>query len=94
MENQYYLKIVNDNFGFLIKGIHDIEVTDIPITTEDYDNFFELQSQGKQFRLKEIPTGIGLFDYIEEYIPEVIVDNTPTTEDRLKALEMALLEVL
>ena len=94
MENQYYLRIENDNFGFLVDGIHKIQETDIPISYEDYTTFFNYQSEGKQFKLKEIPTGSGLFDYIEEYTPEVIVDNTPTTEDRLKALEMAMLEVL
>lgn len=94
MEDKYYLRIEDNSFGFVIEEIHDIKETDIPVSNEDYDKFFKLQSQGKEFRLKETPTGTGLFDYIEEYTSEVIADNTPTTEERLKALEMALLEVL
>jgi len=94
MKKNYYLRIEDNNFGFVLEEIHNIKETDIPITDEDYNKFFELQSKGKQFRLKEMPTGAGLFDYVEEYIPEVIVDPTPSTEDRLRALEMALLEVL
>lgn len=67
-----YLQIENDSFCFLTDDIHDISETDIYICDEDYNLFFELQSQGKQFRLKEVPTGNGLFDYIERYLPEVV----------------------
>jgi hypothetical protein len=94
MQDKKYLRIENNNFGFVIEGIHEIKETDIEIIEEDYKLFFELQGKGKQFRLKELSSGIGLFDYVEEYIPEVIANTTPTTEDRIKALEMALLEVL
>lgn len=72
MENQYYLSIEHNNFGFLVKGIHKIKETDVQITEADYNKFFELQNKGKQFRLKETPTGTDLFDYIEEYVPEVV----------------------
>ena len=75
MENKYYLRIENDNFGFVVDDIHQIRETDILITNEDYDKFFELQSLGKQFKLKEVPTGLSLFDYIEEYIPEAIKES-------------------
>lgn len=76
-------------------GIHEIKDSDISIENEDYNRFFELQSRGKQFKIKEIPTGQGLFDYVEEYMPEVVEETKePTTEERLKAIEMAILEVL
>ena len=94
MENKYYLRIQDNNYGFVLEEIHNIKETDIPIANKDYNKFFELQSKGKQFRIKEKPTGDALFDYIEEYIPEVVIDNTPSMEDRLKALEKAMLEVL
>ena len=94
MNSKKYLRIENDSFGFVTDGIHEIKETDIEIREEDYNNFFELQSQGKQFRLKTNRIGTALFDYIEEYIPEVVIDNTPTQEDRLAALELAFLEVL
>lgn len=92
----YYLRIDNNkkDFGFVVEGIHEIVEQDKAISNEDYNIFFELQDQGKQFKLKSTPTGNTLFDYVEEYIPEVIIDTTPTEEDRIKALEMALLEVL
>ena len=91
---QRYLRIENERIVFVVKGQHTILEGDVQITNEDYDEFFKLQRQGKQFKLKEKPTGSGLFDYIEEFVLEVIIDNTPTTEERIKALEMALLEVL
>ena len=69
---QYYLRIENNDFGFILNGIHEIKETDIKITIEDYNKFFELQSSGKQFKLKEVSTGTELFDYLEEYIPEVV----------------------
>lgn len=94
MENKYYLRIEEESFGFVLEGLHEIKEKDIKITNEEYNSFFELQCQGKQFRLKEVPTGNGLFDYLEEYTPETIVDTTPSIDDRLKALEMAMLEVL
>lgn len=59
-----YLVIDGENFGF------DTEGNNIHIKDEDYNLFFDMQNEGKQFKLKEIPTGKELFDYIEEYIPE------------------------
>lgn len=83
-----YLVIDNGNFGFDNKG-------NIPVKDEDYKLFFEEQSNGKQFRLKEVPTGNQLFDYIEEYIPEDVDSKIhPTIEERVHALEMAMLEAL
>lgn len=68
---QFYLRILDNNsFGFVNDSIHEILERDIRITSEDHKIFLELQSEGKQFKLKEIPTGKELFDYIEEYIPE------------------------
>lgn len=72
MVNQYYLRIENDFFGFVVEGIHNINRNDIAITNEDYTNYFDKQSKGVQFKLKEVPTGKELFDYIEEYTPEVL----------------------
>ena len=69
MENNYYVRIQEQKFGFIVEGIHDIdEMIDHKVTNEDYNTFFELQSEGKQFRVKEVATGETLFDLIEEYI--------------------------
>ncbi|MDU2680047.1 hypothetical protein [Clostridium sp.] len=78
---KYYLRIENNNFEFLLEGIHEIKESDKLILNDDYILFFELQSKGKQFRLKEIPTGNTLFDYIEEYIPEVLEVTSEVGQD-------------
>ena len=96
MENNYYIRIQEQKFGFIVEGIHDIDETiDHKVTSEDYKTFFELQSEGKQFRVKEAPTGETLFDLIEEYVPEPIeVLVTVSLEERVEALESVMLEVL
>lgn len=96
MENNYYIRIQEQKFGFIVEGIHDIDETiDHKITNEDYNAFFELQSKGKQFRVKEVPTGETLFDLIEEYTPEPIeMPVTVSLEERIEALETLMLEVL
>lgn len=91
MENKF-LRIENDSFCFIVEGIHIIKETDIKLTQEEYDRFFELQSDGKQFKLKKEPTGQSLFDLLEELEP--VVDPTPSMEDRLNALEMVMLEMV
>lgn len=83
MDIKHYLRIENNTFGFLLRGYNEIKKTDIELTTSEYDKFFELQREGKQFRLKKTPTGTGLFDYIEEYIPEP-VPSTPTETELLR----------
>ncbi|MBS6501898.1 MAG: hypothetical protein KH415_09735, partial [Clostridium sp.] len=81
----YYLRIEENNFGFVLEGLHEIKEIDISITNADYDMFFDLQAKGKQFRLKEVPTGKELFDYVEEYTPEVTpIDPVPSETDILK----------
>ncbi len=95
---KYYLRIENNNFEFLLEGIHEIKESDKLILNDDYILFFELQSKGKQFRLKEIPTGNTLFDYIEEYIPEVLEVTSEVGQDefnldieyRLSKLELGV----
>ena len=96
MENNYYVRIQEQKFGFIVEGIHDIEETiDHAITNEDYKTFFDLQSEGKQFRVKEVATGETLFDLIEEYTPEPIeMPVTVSLEERIEALETLMLEVL
>ena len=96
MENNYYIRIQGEKFGFVVDGVHDILAdVDHAITNEDYDRFFELQSKGKQFRVKDVPTGEGLFDLIEEYVPEVVeIPHIVSLEERVEALEALMLEVI
>ena len=96
MENNYYIRIQGEKFGFIVEGIHDIEETiDHKVTNEDYKTFFDLQSEGKQFRVKNVPTGETLFDLIEEYVPEVVgTPHVVSLEERVEALEALMLEVI
>ena len=66
----YYIRIKNDKFGFVVDGIHEILETDIKITETEYIEFFKLQSEGKQFRVKD-SNGKTLFDILEEYIKKL-----------------------
>lgn len=90
----YYIRIDNDKFGFVVNDIHEILDTDIKISDEDYNKFFKLQSQGKQFRIKN-QQSTTLFEILEEYVPEhVDIHSIPSTEERLVALENIMLEII
>ena len=82
-----YLIIDNNKFGFSLK--QDNNLKSVEITDEDYNTFFENQSNGKQYKLKnELPEkNGGLFDYLEEY---TIVP----LEDRVKALESVINSII
>ena len=86
----YYIRIENEEFGFVVDGIHTILETDIKISDEDYNKFFELQSQGKQFRVKDI-NGSTLFEILEEYIPEMEVSTEVTFEEKMINMFKAVL---
>lgn len=95
----FYLRIEDGSFGFVAKGVHTIVETDIPITDEEYAEFFRRQGAGECFRLKkEWPESGGLFDYIEPFKMEQPEPMAPTEIDLLKekvaVLDGALNEVL
>lgn len=95
-----YLRVLNSNdFGFMVEGINqDIWESDIEITTADYNTFFENINVGKHYRLVDpLPENGGLFDYLEEYVPEE--EPLPPTEiellkEQVELLDGALNEVL
>ena len=85
-ENKYYFIIIDNYFGFVVEGLHEITENDVLITNKDYNTFFENQEKGKCYRLKkEIKLNKGLFGYIEEYTPEVIP--IPITEEEQQDLD-------
>ncbi len=85
-----YLRINGDMFGFINDQIHKILETDIPISDEDYDEFFKIQSTGEQFRLKETRENpSSLFDCVETYQPEIT--ESPATMSELSAQLQSLL---
>ena len=65
--SKYLRKVSGETFTFVVDGLHMIEANDIKISDSDYEVFLNLQSQGKQFRVREIPQGPGLFDHLEVY---------------------------
>lgn len=88
-----YLRILENNeFGFMVEGINqDIRESDIEITTADYNTFFENINIGKHYRLvNPLPGDGGLFDYLEEYVPEE--EPLPLTD--LQQTQLALAEAI
>jgi len=66
-----YLRISDDGFGFLDDRVHLILESDIQITPEEYEKFFEMQSAGESFRLREkMDSSSSLFDFIETFEPK------------------------
>lgn len=95
-----YLRIENGNFIVYIKDQYTSEPfeSDIEINIDDFDKYFVLQTQAKRFRLKETPTGNGLFDYIEEFTPEpskieIPKSETETLKEENKRLKLSLAEI-
>ena len=64
----YYLTTTDKDFGFKHSDANEILETDVEITDENYNKFFELQSAGKQFKVKNI-NGVTFEEIFEEYIP-------------------------
>lgn len=71
MRRLKYLSVDKENFGFKDSVINAIVETDIPISEEIYNKFFELQAQGKQFKIKNIQ-GATFEEIFEEIIPEPV----------------------
>lgn len=87
----FYLRTENNKIEFLADDVHEIKSTDLLLSNEDYEKFFELQSQGKQYKLREIVTleiSSGLFDYIEEFENEpIITEEIITLENLMNEIE-------
>lgn len=66
-----YLFTLDESFGFKDSDINEILETDIQISNEIYNKFFELQSQGKQFKIKNI-NGFTFEEIFEEVIPKPV----------------------
>lgn len=96
----YFLRIDEQNnaIGFVSDEIHKILSTDISITPEEYQQYFEGEAAGKNFRPKRNrPEKGSLFDMIEEYTPEIPdlpPSKTEMLEEQVEMLDGALNEVL
>lgn len=83
----YYIFQSGDNFGFKCNEIHEISETDVPIGDDVYQQFFDLQCNGKSLRIKDI-NGTTFDEIFEEYTPEIV----ETTEEKIIRLKNRLLE--
>lgn len=72
-----YIYIYGDDFGFKDSEINDILETDIEISEEIYDIFFEEQSKGKKLKIKDIH-GNSFEEIFEEIPPETPQKREPT----------------
>ena len=95
----HYLRITDNTFGFYTDQIHEIKDTDISISDQDYDDFFKIEASGKQFRVKPFDENAkGLFDFVEEFLPEIqpreekidIVKELALLKERVTFLEDAM----
>ena len=90
-----YLYVISSNeFGFKDDEIHKILDSDIRVSDEIYNKFFQNQELGKQYKIKN-QNGTTFEDIFEEVIkiPTVEVPGN-TFEERLAAVEIALAEQL
>lgn len=94
-KNRKYLRIEGETLSFVCDDLHKIKPTDYPILDSDYNLFFKKQGDGSKFRVNPNPTGVGLFDLVIEtpFVPDTS-PVPPSNEDRLAALETALMGVL
>lgn len=83
----YYIFQNEDGFGFKCDNIHEIIETDVLISDEMYQQFFDTQCCGKSFRIKDI-AGTTFDEIFEEYVPEYI----ETKEEAMIRLKNRLLE--
>ncbi len=84
-----YLRIENGSFGFIDDRLHEKNENDILITEDDYNEFFEMQSSGEQFRLKKTSSNASsLFDFVEVFELEKVekVEKKATAFDLIKEL--------
>ena len=94
----YYITICEDGFGFKVPDIHIITDKDKYISDEIYNRFFEEQSQGKSFRIKDIngSTFEEIFEEYQltnEYLEEQQLSETDELKQRIAQLE-AIVETL
>lgn len=71
------------DYGFKVSGIHDINDDDVELDEAIYERFFQEQSSGKSFILKDI-NGTTFEEIFEEIIPGPPVVDDPTELELLK----------
>ncbi|MBE6055845.1 hypothetical protein [Clostridium sp.] len=81
-----YIYLDKEEFGFKDDEINNIEQTDIEIKQEIYNKFFEEQSKGKQFKIKNLE-GKTFEEIFQEVIPEPVDPGVvePSPVEKLQA---------
>ena len=81
----YYIFQNNDDFGFKCDEIHEITESDILISDEIYQQFFDVQCSGTSLRIKNI-NGTSFEEIFEEYqvINDTIEERPLSETDELK----------
>lgn len=82
---KYIYTLEDGSFGFKDSELNTIKETNVPIDNGTYNKFFELQSQGKQFKIRNI-NGETFEEIFEEIIPEP-VEETPQEPSPIEKLQ-------
>jgi len=91
---KYIFITENNGFGFKDNIANVITNTDVQISDEIYNNFFEMQSQGHQYKILNI-NGDTFEAIFEEVIPEIqTIPLGPSLDNRVSAIEEALLNMI
>lgn len=84
----YYIFQNGDDFGFKCNEIHEITESDMLISDEIYQRFFDEQCGGRLLRVKNI-NGTTFEEIFEEYV----IEYEETTEDKFLRLNNRLTEI-
>lgn len=82
---KYIFYSSNENFGFKEDSINEISSTDVRISDELYNKFFQMQSQGKQYRLKDVNSST-----FEDMFEEYIVPSTPVQPSETEIMQQTI----
>ena len=90
----YYIFQNGDNFGFKCNEIHEITESDVLISDEIYQRFFDEQCSGRLLRVKNI-NGVTFEEIFEEYEPtNDNLDELPLSETEELKQRVAQLEAM
>lgn len=88
-----YLSVNQDGtFGFKDSEINQVLDNDVQISDDIYNQFFEQQAQGKQFKIGNLQ-GTSFADIFVEFTPTP-TPQPPNIEDRLSSVEAAIASLM
>lgn len=90
----YYIFQNDDGFGFKCDEIHEITESDVLISDEIYQHFFDEQSGGKSLKIKDI-YGTAFEEIFEEYAieyKEIIEEKLLRLNNRLTEMDHMVAE--